>query len=226
MNFLYSNLALAHLELEPKNFCDQNLEYEFYSLCYSEEHKQAAWTYHLLTKESIKGRQKRTNNFREDPQALVIVKKRDYQKTGYDRGHLVPAADMKLNFQSMSDTFYMTNMSPQNPSFNRGVWSSLEYGFRKAVLKYGDALVVTGPLLEPGLKKLKKGISVPEYFYKVAYFPESEFMMAFLLPNKNLKGQKYRDFSLSVNELEEILNIDFFSDLPDDLEDLLEDEVF
>ena len=138
----------------------------------------------------------------------------------------MPAADMRLDFVSMSETFYMTNMSPQHLAFNRGAWRSLEHGIRKMVIEHGPAFVVTAPLLEPHLKRLKSHVAVPEFFYKIAYFPEAEFMVAFLMPNTNSKGLSYHEKSVSVDELEELTGIDFFADLPDKLESRLEEKVY
>lgn len=223
---LFHPLSVWAFEFEPVSNCKQNLDYKFFSLCYSSKYKQAEWTIHLLTQKSIKGRQKRTDDFRSDYNASPVISKRAFQGSGFDRGHLVPAADMKLNKEAMSETFYMTNMSPQDPSFNRGVWNALEHGFRKAVLKYGDAFVVTAPVLTKGLRRIKGDVAVPDFYYKIAYFPEADFMMAFLLPNKSLRGQSYTDYSVSVDTIEEITGIDFFSDLPDRKEKALEQIVY
>lgn len=213
-------------QFEPISNCAQNLDYQFYSLCYSSDFKQAEWTFHLLTKKSIQGRQRRTDDFRPDSNAMPIVGPKAFKGSGFDRGHLVPAADMKLSRESMSETFYMTNVSPQHPSFNRGLWNALEHGFRKTVLKFGDAFVVTAPVLNPELRRIKGGVAVPDFYYKIAYFPEANFMMAFLLPNKSLRGQNYTDYSVSVDLIEEITGIDFFADLPDWQEDSLEEKVY
>ena len=85
---------------------------------------------------------------------------------------------------------------------------------------------MAAPLLTAGLRKINGGIPVPDYFYKIAYFPEAGFMMAFLLPNKRLKGQNYRDYTVSVDTVEELSGVDFFSDLPDELEDQLEKNIY
>jgi len=212
--------------LKPESGCTQLIEYNFYTVCYSDAFAQAEWTYHLLTAKSIKGKQKRTNNFKSDFMAMPVLSPRAFKGSGYDRGHLVPAGDMKLNFQSMSETFYMTNMSPQKPGFNRGIWRSLEEGFRKAVLKFGDAFVVTAPLLTDELDWTKTGVAIPKFYYKVAYFPKAELMLAFLLPHQKSQGKRYRHYSTSVDQIEKLTGFDFFKGLPDDLEDSLEKIVY
>lgn len=223
---LFTSSKVWAFQFEPLNNCKQPIDYKHYSLCYSSKFKQASWTFHLLTKKSINGNQKRTSDFRPDYSVTPFISSKAYKKSGFDRGHLVPAADMKISYKAMSETFYMTNMSPQSPSFNRGVWNALEYGFRKTVLDYGDAYVITAPVLKGDLKSLRSGVAIPDFYYKIAYFPESNFMMAFLLPNKSLRGRSYKDYSVSVDDLEVLTGIDFFSDLPDSEENILEQIVY
>lgn len=98
--------------------------------------------YYELTPELISGTQSRTDDFRADP--LVSTGSdtlADYSGSGYDRGHLCPAADMKLNQTSMSETFFLSNMSPQGAGFNRGIWSSVEDQVRKWAIEF-DGLKV------------------------------------------------------------------------------------
>jgi endonuclease G, mitochondrial len=81
----------------------------------------------MLTPELINGSQDRTDDFRPDPAvSTASASLNAYKGSGYDRGHLCPAADMKLNQTSMSETFFLSNMSPQVEGFNRGIWSTLE----------------------------------------------------------------------------------------------------
>lgn len=189
---------------------------------------QALWTFHYLSPESIKGRQKRTGDFRSDHRVYPAVGSRDYRGSGFDRGHLVPAGDMKLNRISMSETFFMTNMSPQRPGFNSGVWRALEEGLRKEVLKRGYAFVFTAPVLLKGAAydHIWSGVTIPDEYYKIAYFPKEQIMLAYLIPNESQRGKKYREFQVSVDEIEEITGLDFFAELPDDIEDVLEAELY
>lgn len=213
----------ASTPFSPQGQCEQVLDYEYYSLCYSSEHRQALWTFHLLTKKSIQGKQGRTNDFRRDDRALDSVGSREYKGSGYDRGHMVPAGDMKLSRMAMSESFYMTNMSPQNPSFNRGIWKSLESRVRSHVARWGEAYVVTAPVLEAGLRRIWSDVSIPSWYYKIAYYPDKQLIVAHLLPNQRREeGKKLEDYKVSVDELEALTGIDFFAELPDELEEELE----
>jgi endonuclease G len=91
------------------------------------------------------------SKFKEDPDIPVIFRShlKDYQGSGYDRGHLVPAADILGSQEAMNQTFYLSNMSPQDPSFNRGYWALFEKFVRSLRNHFDDVYIVTGPLFLP-----------------------------------------------------------------------------
>lgn len=197
-----------------------------YTLNYNEPHEQAAWVAYPLTAEQIRGDEERDNIFMNDP----IVKTgsavtADYTKSGYDRGHLAPAADFRSSFQVMKETFYMSNISPQVPEFNRGIWSDLERMVRVWAQKYDKVYVVTGPVLRPRLPKIGRinKVSVPEYFYKVILYAEPPYVkgIAFLLKNE-ASAQPLSTFVVSIDEVEKLTGIDFFPQLPDEIERVVE----
>ena len=113
---------------------DKTINHKYYDLCYNFKYKLSKWTSYTLTDQMLKGKTLRTNNFKPDPHlanAELPATSNDYKYSGYDRGHLVPAGDMKVNLKAMNESFYMTNMAPQLPSFNRGVWKKLENQVRR-----------------------------------------------------------------------------------------------
>jgi endonuclease G len=222
LSFNYGVRAQTTYEFTPLTPCDQKIENQFYSICYAFPHRIAKYAVHWLSLKTMSGNQSRTNDYRRDNRVKEAVDARDYARTGFDRGHLVPAADMKINRMAMSESFFMTNMTPQRPGFNRGIWQSLERALRKRVSEKGSAYIVTAPLLDAGLPQLSKRISIPESFYKIAYFPKTREMIAYLIPNFSQKGRKISEFRVTVDELEALTQIDFFSQLEDHLEDRLE----
>ncbi len=116
----------------------------YYTLSYSNSYRQSEFSYYYLTPESINGSQTRTDDFRIDPLVTSIpVKSTDYQGSGYDRGHLCPAGDMKLNNISMSETFYMSNMSPMVTAFNRDIRASFEDWVKSSALSNNGVYMVT-----------------------------------------------------------------------------------
>ena len=128
---------------------DNNIiEHTYYTLSYSEDHEQAEWVQYTLKSEYLNSNISRTDNFRTDPLVRTTSSELiDYKGSGYDRGHLAPAADMKYNSTSMSESFFMSNMSPQSASFNRGIWRKIEKQFRDWSYEYGELVIVTGPIL-------------------------------------------------------------------------------
>lgn len=196
-----------------------------YTICYNEKHEQANWVVYRLSAEMCGNKEEeRSNNFREDPE----VKSRsatpeDYKKSGYDRGHLCPAGDMGWSKQTMSESFFMSNMSPQVPGFNRGIWKNLEGEVRKWAKQNETIYVVTAGILEEGLDKIGDGVSVPKYYYKVILdvHPPEYKAIAFVLPNKASKDPVL-NYAVSIDSVEHLTGLDFFHALPDSLECYLE----
>jgi endonuclease G len=198
--------------LSPKSSCDQLIEHPYYRLCYASNHRLSLWTLHYLDSSFIEGSTSRTDDYRLDPLVLKGVEERDYKGSGFDRGHLVPAADMRLNYKAM-------------PGFNRGIWQSLERLVRRLVLQRGPAFIITAPILNNGLTRLKKNISIPQEFYKIVYWPKKREAIAFLIPNESQSGQSPRDFQVSVDQIENLTSLDFFWHLEDGEEDILEAQI-
>ena len=219
---------VAPLVMEESAFVDSSdiVFHKAYSLKYNEEHEQAEWVRYILTKEHLLMKKvSRSNKFKAD--TLVrngSATPNDYKHSGYDRGHLAPAADMSWSKATMEESFYMSNMSPQFPSFNRGVWKRLESKVRDWAKKYDSLYVVTGPVLKDNLKNIGiNQVSVPEYFYKtlLVYTVTDKKAIGYILPN--IKSSTVIDsFAVTVDSVESVTGINFFSTLPDSIESILE----
>ena len=218
-------LVPKSIELPRTTSSDQIVYHNHYTLNYSEEHEQASWIAYSLSARQVDGSINRTNDFRSDPLVKTgSASLNDYKGSGYDRGHLVPAADMKRSYQAMSESFYLSNMSPQSPSFNRGIWKKLEKQIRDWALSYEKIYIVTGGILDNSLSSIgPNDVSVPKYFYKVILDYEApEFKgIGFILPNKK-SNHDLNHYAVSIDEVERVTNIDFFASLPDDVEDEVE----
>jgi endonuclease G len=201
---------------------------KYFSLAYSEEHEQALWVFYELSLEETVARVKRKNNFRSDPNIKSgSASLADYRGSGFDRGHLAPAGDMAFNKDAMSASFFMSNMSPQLPAFNRGRWKDLESQFRDWARADGSLFIVTGPVLKKGLYKIGvNGVSVPEQYYKIAldWDDSNQAAIAFLLPHKNI-SDKLENYIVSIDSIEALTGIDFFPTLDDDIERQIESEL-
>jgi endonuclease G len=203
-----------------------------YSFVYSEDHEQAKWIAYVLNNKELDGIVDRSDNFREDPfVSSGSADYSDYAKSGYDRGHLAPAADMKWSEKAMSESFYYSNMSPQLPAFNRGIWKKLEEKVRDWALENDSILIVTGPILpSKNEKKLAtigpNSVTVPAYYYKAIldFKKEKSKSIAFILPNQGSK-MPLQSFMVSIDYLEKFSEIDFFYKLDDKIENNVESKI-
>jgi endonuclease G len=219
---------LCHLNAQDNykhSINGEYVEHSRYTLSYIEEHEQAEWVYYKLNPNLLRGNTERSNNFRVDFSISTgSASLNDYKGTGYDRGHLAPAGDMKDSYISMSNSFFMSNMSPQVPSFNRGGWKRLESLVRSWAEK-DELYIITAGILKESLSKIgANGVSVPEYFYKVIYVPSSSKMIGFLMPNTKI-NLDLSYYAKTVDEIENLTGIDFFYNIDDNLEDRLESEL-
>ena len=220
----YDNLTLG-----VPSPADTIIEREGYALGYSEKHEQPAWVQYVLTADEVShATVNRSDDFRADPYVPTgSATPQDYTRSGYDRGHLAPAADMAFSVRTMSESFYMSNMSPQAPQFNRGIWSKLEKQVRHFSVREKRIVVVTGPILPQSPSKAigANQVTVPDYFYKVIYdTTPPEKMIAFVLPNQG-SNEELRTFVVTVDYVEELTGLDFFPLLPQPLQEHLESSV-
>ncbi|MFM7731054.1 MAG: DNA/RNA non-specific endonuclease [Flavobacteriales bacterium] len=199
-----------------------------YCLGYNEAHEQAAWIFYEFTRSETIKRVERSDRFLEDDAiGTGSASHADYKGSGYDRGHLAPAADMSWSAETMNESFYYSNMSPQVPSFNRGIWKNLEALVRDWAYQYDTIYIMTGPVLEKGLTQIgPNGVSVPKLYYKAILDVHSSphKCIGFLLPNAG-SYNPLQSFAVSVDQLEQITGIDFYASLPDAEEQALEASV-
>ncbi|MBX2962977.1 MAG: DNA/RNA non-specific endonuclease [Cyclobacteriaceae bacterium] len=198
-----------------------------FSLVYNTTHKNARWVAYELTRSKSEKGVDRTDKFLQDPllQNLTATDN-DYYKSGYDRGHLAPAADMSWSEVSMKESFYFSNISPQTPSFNRGIWKRLEEQVRTWAIEDSIIYMVTGPVLTENLSTIGNSVSVPELFYKaiLVYKPEAKKGIGFILRNEK-SSLPLRNFIVSIDSLQRLTGLDFFHHLPDEEEQEIETSV-
>ena len=212
----------------PSSTTGEIINRTYFSLSYSEEHEQAEWIAYELTRENLKTPNvDRTGDFRPDPKVRKgSASTRDYSGTGYDRGHLAPAGDMAFSTDAMSESFYMTNISPQIRNFNSGIWRELEENVRDWAMRFEKIYIVTGPVLTRGIRESigENEVAVPDEFYKVILDvtdPEIK-AIAFIIPNE-VSNNQIGDYAVSINEVEAITRIDFFHELFED--EQMEEEI-
>lgn len=208
-------------------------------LSYNETHEMANWVAHMILPRIETGNLSRSNDFRTDPQISTGSSERgdyfmkykqedgsyDYDGYGYDRGHLVPSADYRWSKTAMSATYFYSNISPQKPDFNRKCWVNLENFLRDYVIFQQASLIVyTGPALHASLPKVKRSVnqmSLPAHYYKIAWDTKNERCIAFVMAHKE-NDLPVENYAVSVDSVEALTGLDFFSSLPDAREEALE----
>ena len=201
------------------------VHHESYSLSYSETHEQAEWVAYELKKTHLSSSNFKRPYFEIDKAVKSgAAHWKNYKKSGYDRGHLCPAGDRKYTKIAHDETFLTSNISPQEHSFNAGVWNTLEQKVRYWAGKYDGVFVITGGVLKGDMKTIgDENVSVPNQFYKVLIDTNTgkTKMIAFLMPHKNSSQPLYK-FVVSVDAIENLTGIDFFAELDDSIENKLE----
>ena len=211
--------------LLPSSTTKQIVKHEYYTLSYNEKYEHAEWVAYQLKMNVVKNKNFKRPYFIVDPKVGTgSADWRNYKNSGYDKGHLCPAGDMQFSLKAFNETFYTSNISPQDHDFNGGVWNRLEQKTRYWADKYGGVYVVTAGVLQGAKKTIGiEKVLVPEYFYKIVLRKTAANMkmIAFLVPNKKSDNPLY-SFVVSVDSIEAMTGIDFFPQLEDKLESQLE----
>lgn len=187
-----------------------------YLLAYNPAHKTADWVGYHLTREKVHGSVPRSNDFRPDPEFPAGQRSElaDYRKSGYDRGHMAPAAAMRWSTTAMSESFLLSNMAPQvGIGMNRGIWKLLEEKIRHWVDSRGDLYIVTGNIYAtPNPQTIGPNhVAVPTACYKVIFDPARMDAIAFIIPNRKEKNSDLPKFVTSVQQVEKATGLNFLS---------------
>ena len=214
----YSNPDSAEtIELDvdmlPGSTTNTMVRHQYYMLSYNEPFEQAEWVAYKLRKQHLTHDDRERPHFIEDPKVKSkSADWRNYRGSGYDRGHLCPAGDRRFSEYAYNETFYTSNITPQDRDFNAGVWNRLEQQARFWCKKYGDLTIITGGVLEAGLEEIgDEDVDVPDAFYKIVVRGEgdSSQVLAFLMPHRE-SSSSLSSFLVSVDDLERRTGIDFF----------------
>lgn len=228
---------------DPDNFL---MVKSAYALSYNRKRGIANWvSWHLST--AWKGTASRNNDFRPDPQLPTdwfTPRTSDYTNTGFDRGHLCPSDDRDGSIDDNSATFLLTNIVPQAPRHNREVWKELEEYCRKLLASNNELYIIAGTDGTRGtgsegeVSKLADGkLTVPQALWKVIVvmpvgsndlerINANTRVIAVNIPNRQTAADKpWTYYLMSVDEVERRTGYDFFSNLPQDLQQTLESRV-
>lgn len=209
----------------PKKLKNQIVKHTYYTLSYNEKHEQADWVaYTLVGSNSSYSNYKRPFFIQDKMVTTQSADWKNYKKSGYDKGHLCPAGDMKFSKKAYNDTFLTSNISPQKHDFNGGIWNRLEEKVRYWASKYDKVYVISGGVLENNLKTIGyEKVSVPNYFYKIIARGKANDLriIAFLIPHKESKEPLY-NYVVPVDKIEALTKQDFFHTLNDEFEAKIE----
>lgn len=227
--FLISGFSPPKFNYLPAQVGDhQIISYSQFTLSYNEEHEQADWVAYKLTRKEVKKKRERCDCFRMDKKIITeSASSNDYRLSGYDRGHLSPAGDNNKSKKSNRESFLMSNMSPQLPGFNRGIWRTLEEWIRYTAVQCGSLYIVTGPIFKDNLDTIgKNSVTVPGYYYKVILKDDGNRYnaLAFIIPHKTTSSN-IESWIVTVDSVEQLSGLNFFPNLDDNLEDEVESKV-
>ncbi len=198
-----------------------------FAVYFNSRHGIADCAAYELTRSELDGTAERSNEFMADPGVKGCPSPLDYSGSGMDRGHLVPAADLKWSQQAMRQSFLLTNVAPMHKALNEGGWAKLEEKVREWTQRDSALLVFTGPVVSEGDSTLAGGrVTVPSGYYKVIMAPcvRPRRVIAFIYPNGH-SGGRLRQYAVSVDEVERRTGLDFFPTLPDEEQARLESGV-
>lgn len=199
-----------------------------YTISYNKDNNTPNWSAWQLTDEKTRGTVERSSKFYADPDIsqLYRVDYFDYKGSGYDRGHMCPAGDMKWSEKAMHDCFYMSNMCPQEHALNNGSWKKLEEACREWANTEGCIYIVCGPVYKGKRHEqigINHAINVPEGFFKAVLSLRKGHQKAIgFYYDNSTQRQSMAKAAMSVDDLEKLTGIDFFYQLDDKTETTLE----
>lgn len=207
---------------------DQIICYETFSIGYNYVSKQADWVSYTVTADSVAVYVERTDDFREDVNLPESVRSTltHYSGSGFDRGHLAPAATVGTTESTMSDTFVLSNMSPQLPGFNRDGWAEVEARIRDCVYDLKDMTIVTGPVLgDDSTERIGgNGPMVPVSFFKLLVHGNKAYAMIF--PHSEFSLYSFDKYVVSPSEIQQSTGLRLFDELSDaDRDEILSESV-
>jgi endonuclease G len=216
------NIELAETAQGRKS---QIISHTGYTTSYNSNWLIPNWVAYGLTATEVEGTYPRPKKqFEPDPMVKGrSATHRDYTNSGYSRGHMAPAADMKWSEEAMLESFYLSNVCPQVAALNGGVWGRLENRCR-ALANDGEVYICCGPIVADDPVRIgDNGVAVPARFFKVLCMQRRGKWQAigFIFPNETCKGSMF-DYACSVDDVEALTGHDFFYNLPDDIENSIE----
>lgn len=208
---------------------DDVIEHLGYTTAYNHKTLTPNWVAYELTAEEAEAYMPRNDAFAQDEACHgQQAELSDYRRSGWDRGHMAPAADMRWSEQAMTESFLLTNMCPQNSKFNAGAWEKTEKMGRRIAKKYGKVYIVCGPIYDENAFGTigANHVAIPDAFFKAFLIEVDGSYAAIGFKMNNVpEWQELKASSMSVDSLESIIGRDLFPNLPDDVENEIESKI-
>lgn len=206
----------------------QIIRHTGYTVSYDADFKTPQWVAWTLTADKAQGTAPRYDKFMPDPEVRgAKAYTKDYSNSGYDRGHMAPAGDMKWSETAMRESFYMTNVCPQNRNLNRGDWKDLEELERDWAVRYGSVSIAAGPIYTSSSPERigANKVAVPDAFFKVLLvgYPKAPKAYGFIFKNE-AGSRPLTYYQLTVDEVEAATGMDFFPSVPEAVQNKIEAE--
>ncbi len=219
------------LELPAYKSTEDVIRHEAYVTCYNHKTLCPDWVAWELTSDETRGHLSRDGyNFSWEPDTERPKSAReDYSNSGWDKGHMAPAADMNWSDQTMKECFYLSNICPQDHEMNSGDWEYIESACRRFARQYGKVWIVCGPIYDstPYRTIGRDKVAIPDRFFKAMLIRKQDGQysaIAFVMPNKAEHHDPYY-YKRTVDEVEAIIGRDLFPNLPDEVEETVESRV-
>lgn len=204
---------------------EQIIQHTGFTVSYNPEWRIPNWVAYELTRQESYGKVKRYGRFEKDPEVKGICPEYwDYNDSGYDRGHMAPAGDMKWDENAMRESFYMSNICPLNHNLNDGVWKELEQQIWTWARQHDNVYVVCGPIVSDNPKTIgKHRVIVPDAFFKVLLCHINGEWEAIGFYFDNVAGARpLSTYCKTIDQIENMTGIDFFPQLEDEIENKIE----
>lgn len=212
----------------PGSTPSQMIDYTGFTVSFNPEAHQPNYVAWELTADETDGQISRSDEFAPDPDVKGCPTLADYRRSGFDRGHMIPAADVKWSPEAMRQSHLLTNITPQDHKLNAGPWATLEANCRSWARRDSAIIIISGPVLSDRMPRTigsDNTIPVPERFFKVILSPYTNPPrgIAFIMPNGAVSGG-VQAAATTIDNIEAITGYDFFSALPDEIENEVESQ--
>lgn len=194
---------------------------------YDEDKRNPAWAAYRVNARRLDQSFPRPSRFEVDQRTRSRVRHDDFTRSGWDRGHMVPNHAIASRFgpEAQRETFLMTNVAPQAPALNQGPWRLLEEVISdRAAIAFEELWVIVGPIYEREPRTLSSGVRIPDAFFCIVVdeLPTTPRMQAFVMSQETPRNANFRQFVVTVDQVQRLSGWDFFHELPDHLERELE----